>query len=136
MVFVTQPRPTAGCEPPFAPAASQAGIELYWLPLGAGGWFVRLNGRLWEAIHALLERRRPLDLYHKALEVRLPEGRFVVENCWPIPDADGAARAAWWSRARSAAAGWAACGCSATRCAAGGTGSSPTPTGRWQARSR
>jgi hypothetical protein len=44
-----------------------AGIELYWLPLGAGGWFVRLNGRIWEAIHALLEHRRPLDLYHTAL---------------------------------------------------------------------
>jgi hypothetical protein len=70
----------------------EAGIELYWLPLGAGGWFVRLNGRIWEAIHALLEHRRPLDLYHTALQVRLPEGRFVVENCWPIPDADGAAR--------------------------------------------
>jgi hypothetical protein len=69
-----------------------AGIELYWLPLGAGGWFVRLNGRLYEAIHALLERRRPLDLYHSALQVRLPDGRFVIENCWPIPDADPAAR--------------------------------------------
>jgi hypothetical protein len=70
----------------------QAGIELYWLPLGAGGWFVRLNGRLYEAIHAFLERRRPLDLYHSALQVRLPEGRFVIENCWPIPDADPAKR--------------------------------------------
>src|SRR5919197_2174734 len=73
-------------------AASQGRIELYWLPLGAGGWFVRLNGRIWEAIHALLERRRPLDLYHSALQVRLPEGRFVIENCWPIPDGHGASR--------------------------------------------
>ncbi len=71
---------------------AEASIELYWLPLGAGGWFVRLNGRIWEAVHALLERRRPLDLYHTALQVRLPEGRFVVENCWPIPDADPASR--------------------------------------------
>ena len=69
-----------------------AGIELYWLPLGAGGWFVRLNGRIWEAIHALLEHRRPLDLYHTALVVRVPEGRFVIENCWPIPAADGPSR--------------------------------------------
>ena len=67
-------------------------IELYWLPLGAGGWFVRLNGRIWETIHARRERRRPLDLYHTALVVRVPEGRFVVENSWPIPAADGAAR--------------------------------------------
>jgi hypothetical protein len=72
------------------PAAAQASIELYWLPLGAGGWFVRLNGRIYEAIHALLERRRPFDLYHSALVVRVPEGRFVIEDCWPIPDADGA----------------------------------------------
>jgi hypothetical protein len=72
--------------------ACEAGIDLYWLPLGAGGWFVRLNGRIYEAIHALLERRRPLDLYHSALEVRVPEGRFVIENSWPIPDAEGAAR--------------------------------------------
>lgn len=61
----------------------EAGIDLCWLPLGAGGWFVRFNGRIYEAVHALLERRRPLDLYHSALQVRLPEGRFVVENCWP-----------------------------------------------------
>ena len=66
-----------------------ARIELWWLPLGAGGWFVRLNGRVYEAVHSLLERRRPLDLYHSALVVWLPEGRFVVENCWPIPDGDG-----------------------------------------------
>jgi hypothetical protein len=92
MAVVTPPRPTGASELPFTRATAQASIELYWLPLGAGGWFVRLNGRIWEAIHALLERRRPLDLYHTALQVRLPEGRFVIENCWPIPDADGAAR--------------------------------------------
>src|SRR5919198_77374 len=74
------------------PGGSQASIELYWLPLGAGGWFVRLNGRIYEAIHALLQHRRPLDLYHTALVVRVPEGRFVVENCWPIPDGDGSSR--------------------------------------------
>jgi hypothetical protein len=84
-----QPEPT---DAPVVPAGSQASIELYWLPLGAGGWFVRLNGRIWEAIHAYWERRRPLDLYHTALVVRVPEGRFVVENCWPIPDGDGASR--------------------------------------------
>ena len=72
--------------------SAQASVELYWLPLGAGGWFVRLNGPLWEAIQARLEHRRPLDLYHTALIVRVPEGRFVVENCWPIPDAHGPSR--------------------------------------------
>jgi hypothetical protein len=92
MAVLTQPEPTGTAELRFTPAASQASIELYWLPLGAGGWFVRLNGRIYEAIQALLERRQPLDLYHSALEVRLPEGGFVIENSWPIPDADGPSR--------------------------------------------
>jgi hypothetical protein len=68
------------------------GVDLYWLPLGAGGWFVRLNGRIYEAIKAWRERRRPLDLYHSALEVRVPGERFVIETAWPIPDAEPASR--------------------------------------------
>ena len=87
-----QPEPTGPLAVRGASAAAEASIELYWLPLGAGGWFVRLNGRIWEAVHARRERRRPLDLYHTALVVRVPEGRFVVEDCWPIPDADGPSR--------------------------------------------
>ena len=51
---------------------------------------MRANGRLYEAVQAIRDRRRPLDLYHSALVVWLPEGRFVVENCWPIPNGDGA----------------------------------------------
>lgn len=75
-----------------APREPTPGIDVLWIPLGAGGWFVRFNGRVYEAVHAHLERRRPLALYHTALEVHLPEGRFVVENAWPIPDGDVAAR--------------------------------------------
>ncbi|MBA3431021.1 MAG: hypothetical protein H0U16_06020, partial [Actinobacteria bacterium] len=71
---------------------SRAGIDLYWLPLGAGGHFVRFNGRVYERLHAYLEHRRPVDLYHSALEVTVPEGRFVIENAWPIPNLDPAAR--------------------------------------------
>jgi len=71
---------------------SEAGIYLYWLPLGAGGSYVKLNGRIFEFIQAQLERRLPLDLYHTALKVRVPEGLFVVENSWPIPNADGPSR--------------------------------------------
>ena len=56
-----------------------AGIDLYWLPLGAGGHSVRLNGRLFEAVTALRDRRDRRDLYHSALEVRVPEGRYVIE---------------------------------------------------------
>jgi hypothetical protein len=57
-----------------------AGIDLYWLPLGAGGHSVRLNGRVFEAAAARLEGRDRCDLYHSALEVRVPEGRFVIEQ--------------------------------------------------------
>lgn len=88
----TGARSTGAPDRPFTRHRSDASIDLYWLPLGAGGHFVRLNGRLYEAIHAFRERRRPLDLYHSALEVRVPEGRFVIETAWPIPDAEPASR--------------------------------------------
>jgi hypothetical protein len=55
------------------------GVDLFWLPLGAGGHSVRLNGRVYEAIVAAVERRGRFDLYHSALEVRVPEGRYVIE---------------------------------------------------------
>ena len=71
--------------------ASTPGVDLFWLPLGAGGHSVRVNGRLFEAVAARLGRRPVCDLYHSALELRLPEGRFVVELA-PIPDSDGARR--------------------------------------------
>jgi hypothetical protein len=76
----------------FAGGASGASIDLYWLPLGAGGHFVRLNGRIYEAIQAFHDHRRAFDLYHSALQVRVPEGRYVIEMAWPIPDADGESR--------------------------------------------
>jgi hypothetical protein len=40
---------------------------------------------------AWLERRPRYDLYHSALEVRVPEGRFVIEMA-PVPDGKGAER--------------------------------------------
>jgi hypothetical protein len=55
-------------------------IDLYWLPLGAGGHSVRLNGRVFEAAAAWIERRDRADLFHSALEVRVPEGCFVIEQ--------------------------------------------------------
>jgi hypothetical protein len=54
-------------------------VDLYWLPLGAGGHSVRLNGRVYETLVAATERRKRCDLYHSALEVRLLDGRFVIE---------------------------------------------------------
>jgi hypothetical protein len=62
----------------------QGYVDLYWIPLGAGGWFVKRNGRLYEALVALREGRPPRALYHSALEVAVPEGRFVLEQA-PVP---------------------------------------------------
>ena len=66
-------------------------VDLYWLPLGAGGHSVRLNGLVFEAVVARLERRTACDLYHSALVVRAPSGRFVIEQA-PVRDNDGAKR--------------------------------------------
>ena len=67
------------------------GVDLYWLPLGAGGHSVRFNGRAFEAVAARLDRRKPCDLYHSALAVRVREGAFVIEMC-PARGRGGAAR--------------------------------------------
>ena len=66
-------------------------VDMYWIPLGAGGWFVKRNGRLYEAVVALRDGRPRRDLYHSALEVVVPEGRFVIEQA-PVPDPKGALR--------------------------------------------
>ena len=55
-------------------------VDLYWLPLGAGGHSVRVNGRVYEAVAAKLERRPICDLYHSALAVCVPEGSYVIEQ--------------------------------------------------------
>jgi hypothetical protein len=59
---------------------SPVAIDLYWLPLGAGGHSVRVNGRIFEWCAAHLEHRDRCDLYHSALIVRVPEGAFVIEQ--------------------------------------------------------
>jgi len=70
---------------------SAEGIYLYWLPLGAGGNFVRLNGKVYEAVAARIQQRPPSDLYHSALQVVVPEGRYVIEQT-PVIDAHGSER--------------------------------------------
>jgi hypothetical protein len=83
-------------------------VDLYWLPLGAGGHFVRLNGRVYEALAARLERRPACDLYHSALQVKVAEGTYVIEQA-PVHDwsgkqrgvvAEGAVGARWAGRFR------------------------------------
>jgi hypothetical protein len=52
---------------------------------------VRVNGRVYEAIKAALEHRRPGDLYHAALVVQLDGHRYTIEVA-PSPDGDEASR--------------------------------------------
>jgi hypothetical protein len=68
-----------------------AAIELFWLPLGAGGHSVRFNGHVYEALRAARRRRRPLDIYHAALEIRVDGERFVIEMA-PVLAVPGAQR--------------------------------------------
>ena len=66
-------------------------VELYWLPLGAGGHSVKWNGRVYEAIKARLEGRPRFDLYHAALQVHLEGDAYVIEQA-PEPDLSGERR--------------------------------------------
>jgi hypothetical protein len=52
---------------------------------------VRLNGRVYEALAARLQRRSPRDLYHSALQIELDGGRFVIEQT-PVPRLSGEER--------------------------------------------
>jgi hypothetical protein len=68
-----------------------AAVDLYWIPLGAGGHFVRFNGRVFEAVQAAFQHRQRRDLYHAALVVELDDDRYTIELA-PSPDAHEAAR--------------------------------------------
>ena len=67
---------------------STLGADLYWIPLGAGTPVVQASGRLFEAISAKRHRRPRCDLYHAALHVTTPHGRFTIEQA-PVPDDHG-----------------------------------------------
>jgi hypothetical protein len=73
-----------------SPLATGA-LDLFWIPLGAGAHVVRLSGKLYEAMTAFIGRRPRCALYHTALEVRVPDGRFVIESA-PIRDDEGPER--------------------------------------------
>jgi hypothetical protein len=60
-------------------AAPHPTVDLYWIPLGAGGHCVSFNGRVFEAIEAACQRRRRYDLYHAALIVELDGERYAIE---------------------------------------------------------
>jgi hypothetical protein len=61
------------------------------IPLGSGAHVVRVSGKLFEAVSAFAQRRERCDLYHSALELLTPEGRFVIEQA-PVIDGYGETR--------------------------------------------
>jgi hypothetical protein len=73
-----------------SPAADRGalrfGVDIFWLPLGARGHWLRLGGTVYEAVAALLARRQRQDVYHSVLEVHAREGRFVIEMGPAIDD--------------------------------------------------
>lgn len=62
-------------------------VELFWLPLGAGGTCVRWCGRTYEVLAAGIQRRPAVPIFHAALRV----GTHVIE-VGPIRDGNGAGR--------------------------------------------
>jgi hypothetical protein len=68
-----------------------AAVNMYWIPLGAGGHFVRFNGRVFEALGAARRHRRRCDLYHAGLVVELDGNPYTIELA-PSPDADASSR--------------------------------------------
>jgi hypothetical protein len=70
---------------------SEASVDLYWIPLGAGAHVVRISGKIYEAIVAIRGHRPRLALYHSALEIRVPEGRFIIESA-PVINQQGEER--------------------------------------------
>jgi hypothetical protein len=71
--------------------ANEAAVDLYWIPLGAGGHSVRFNGLVFEAVMAARQHRTRSALYHSALVVEVDRDRYTIEIA-PSPDADEASR--------------------------------------------
>jgi hypothetical protein len=74
--------------PPFPIASSAACVDLYWIPLGAGGHSVRFNGIVYEATAAWFQHRPRLEIYHSALEVEFAGALYAVEMT-PVPNRRG-----------------------------------------------
>ncbi|GAA5035080.1 hypothetical protein GCM10023258_36580 [Terrabacter aeriphilus] len=67
-----------------------ASVDLYWLPLGAGGRVVRWCGRLYESWAAWREHRDRAALFHAGLMLRLDDTAFAVEMgpVWNVTEPD------------------------------------------------
>jgi hypothetical protein len=72
--------------------AEMTSVDLYWIPLGAGGHpSIRFNGRVFEALHAARRRAPRCVLFHSALVVVVDGDRYTLEIA-PSPDGDEASR--------------------------------------------
>ena len=88
---------------------TSAWVDLFWLPLGAGGWFVRSNGQVYEWLSAHRQHRPALALFHTGLLLRLDETSYAVEvgPVWNVSDADrgvvceGPVGSRWLGRSRA-----------------------------------
>ena len=72
-------------------APDSSSVDLYWIPLGAGGHSVRFNGRVFEAIDAARTHRARCEIYHTALIVTVDGEPYTIELA-PAWNADAAAR--------------------------------------------
>jgi hypothetical protein len=54
-------------------------LDLWWLPLGAGGHVVRWNGRIYECLRAARRGEEPGALFHSALALSDGRTRYVIE---------------------------------------------------------
>jgi hypothetical protein len=59
--------------------SARPGLDLYWIPVGAGHHVVRISSTIYEALSAFVQHRRRCPLFHTALVATTPEGRFVIE---------------------------------------------------------
>ena len=58
---------------------NDAAVQLWWLPVGAGGHVVVHTSRWWERFHALMEHRPEQPLFHSSLIVVRATGEWVIE---------------------------------------------------------
>ena len=88
--------------------ATEARIDVWWLPVGAGGHVVIHTSRWWELIQARKGRRAPRPLFHAALEVFVGDVPHLIEMApaWGVPGpsrgvvATGPVGVRWLGRSR------------------------------------
>lgn len=62
-----------------SPSMTGHHVDLWWIPVGAGGHVVVHTSRWWESLRARRAHRRPRPLFHAALKVADGPDEYVVE---------------------------------------------------------